>query len=273
MSTRCTAMLMVVFAVVACGQSGDEPDVPVATISLGGAALAGDVTVSFLVRDPASRLVNAGFRWGTSAATTKDATAAATSPIVLGLASSADGVPHTFVWDTVRDLGYAAHDTVYLSVGVTAGPISGIGDTVGPLVVDNTGLAQAYRVAGTVRRAPTLLGAPTADLAGKLYVGLFADTSSCPPLCALAPFANATLDLGAQDFSSPSAAVAYGFSAVPAGSYKIIALLDHNDNGIGGVCTADQGDLVNASDMAQDLHADYLQRDLVINYGIDIACP
>jgi hypothetical protein len=248
----------------ACG--GDTaPDAPVAVLNLPASPASGEVTIAFSVSHADSRLVNASFKWGTSSAgATQPATAAASGPSPLGLATSPTGVPHTFVWDSVVDLGYTRNESIWVALEVTAGNATGVPDVDGPLVVDNTGLQQEWDLSGDVVRSGTLLGSPTGDLEGHLYVGLFANDVACPPLCSTV---RDPQDLGSQDFSNTSVSVPYSFTGVPAGNYKIIAVLDHNDNIYASGVLLDAGDLLNANDMSVELSADTTDRDVVINYG------
>jgi hypothetical protein len=264
-----SSLLWLALSFFGCAEDDASPDVPMATLSLGDASLRGDASVSFMLKDKESRLVNGVLRFGTSSPPATLATAAASSPSLLGLESSADGVPHTFIWDTVTDFGYVTASAVYLTIEVSSGPVIGVPDTVGPFAIDNTGLEQLFDVGGNVRRTPALLGSPTADLAGKLYVGIFDNSAACPPLCTSVDL----LDLGTQDFTNAQIAVPYAFANIAAGTYKLIAFLDIDEGPIGNACPVDQGDLVNANDMLLELHADSLSHDLTINYGNPQACP
>jgi len=197
------------------------------------------------------------------------ALASSTSPPLLGLETSPAGLVHTFVWDSVGLLGYVDAPAVYVRIAISSGPVTGVGDEAGPFAVANAALPRYYNVAGNVRRSPALLGSPTGDLAGKLYIGLFEDSISCPPVCTSVAIA----DLGTQDFANTTVAVPYSFSHVAHGTYKIVAVLDHNDNALVGPCLVDPGDLVNASDMTLTLEADEPARDVIVNYGSTQACP
>lgn len=265
-------LLVAVALLVALGCGGDEiPDVPV--VSIGGlpSTLTGDVAVPFTVSDASSRLVNVTFTFGRAPVPTEPATAASTSAEIRGLETSPTGTAYAFTWDTTANLDYDAYSNVYLAAQITAGSEEGIGDEKGPLVVDNTGLPQFFDLRGSIKRSPVLLGTPGTTLAGTLYIGLFTNDATCPPSCAAVAGQPVQNLGGPHDFADVNIDRPYQpFLNVPAGTYKMIAVLDHNDNLFsGGPMLVDAGDLIN-TDMSVTVMTENTQHDVIINYAYDL---
>ncbi|MCC7383751.1 MAG: hypothetical protein IT384_18060 [Deltaproteobacteria bacterium] len=255
----------------ACGGASDAPDVPVGTLSIGAGDLSGDVAVGFSLSDKESRLVNVDLRFGVGRAD-RPVTAAASAIGLRGLETSPGGTPYVFTWDSVTDLGYARTEAVMLSLELTAGAVAGIGDSAGPLVIDNSTLPRFANISGRICRAQMMFGTPiaTTDHRGKLYVALYTDLRY-PPL----DQSSDGKDLGPQDLSSTATCVPYAFSRVSPGSYQAIAILDDNENnaGIGGY-SVDRGDVTNVELGATptatriEVTGEDIQRDLFLNYYV-----
>jgi hypothetical protein len=148
-------------------------------------------------------------------------------------------------------------------VRVQAGSADGVGDEIGPLVVDNTDLRPTYRVSGKIRRSQFPFGVMTGDCKGKFYVGLFSDPDYPPTAQPLA-----VLDLGDRDYSPSGAlSVDYAFAEVPIGNYQIIAVLDDNNNNIvSGGYSIDEGDLTNLGGTTVQVMCSDITQDVILNY-------
>jgi hypothetical protein len=248
-------------AVAACVPGDDTPDVPLATLADLAGPLSGAVAIGFSVSDKQSRLVNVGFQQGIGVGD-HAATAGLGSAELRGLVTSPGGSEYVFVWDSVVDIGYQPTEAVFLGIAVTAGTVAGIGDQIGPLVVDNSALPRFYAVSGQVCRAASLLGTPTGDLRGKLYLGLWQDLTYPPVAQTIA-----TADLGSQDFSTPTACVDFQFGQVAPGEYQLVAILDDNNNNVNpGGFTADAGDLTNLGGTRVQVVDTAVDQDVVLNY-------
>jgi hypothetical protein len=270
---RSLAALDLLLAVAGCG-GDDAPAVPVATLLDPGAVLSGEAPIDVVVSDRESRLVNLSFFHGTAPAPATPATAAATSPTLTGLATSPAGVTHRFIWSTVADLGYTRLQAVVLRVAVTAGAGDGIGDELGPLTVDNTGLPRHFSISGDVYRASVMGGDEVADKQGKLYLTLYAAAAMPGLFPTGAPLSS--LDLGTVDLAATTTRVPFLFGNLEPGAYKLIALLDHNDNATDPSLgfAIDPGDMTNPGGAeVPDLDADTSQ-DVVLSYTCTLpACP
>ncbi|MBN2359383.1 MAG: hypothetical protein JXR83_08005 [Deltaproteobacteria bacterium] len=255
---------LVAWAVLAaaCAPVDDTPDVPLATLAEIAGPLSGAVSVGFGVSDKQSRLVNVAIQQGVGVSD-RPATAGSGSTELRGLATSPDGIDYVFVWDSVADIGYQPTESVFVGIAVSAGSVAGIGDQIGPLVVDNSGLPRFYAVDGQVCRASSLLGSPTGDLRGKLYIGLWQDLTYPPTAQSIA-----TADLGEQDFSTPTACADFHFAQVAPGEYQLIAILDDNNNNLDpGGFAADAGDLTNLGGTRVQVTEAAVDQDVVLNYA------
>ena len=270
MARRCLEFLIpVLFLSVGCGSIDDTPDVPVASLIAPSGDLSGEVTVEFTIVDSESRLVNVTIEQGTGGALAT-ATAAATSAALTGLETSPEGVTHTFLWDTMVDIGCEREEAVVIAIKVTAGAVDGIGDSLDALVVDNTvGELCTYTVSGEICAVETPLGTVTGDMAGKLYVSIYVNDSDYiyPPVL-IQPLT--AVDLGSQDLSDPASCVPYSFVGISPGTYALIGLLDDNNNAIGlGVFSADTGDLTNAGGTNVIVTDADVTTEVTLNYAYD----
>ncbi|OGQ85305.1 MAG: hypothetical protein A2289_10885 [Deltaproteobacteria bacterium RIFOXYA12_FULL_58_15] len=264
MNPRIAGVWIVVLAGAGCGNADENPDVPVTAIMALGGTVSGEVSVAFTVSDRQSRLVNVSFFQGTSSSPQGPASPAATSVPTLGLQTTPEGKPYSFLWDTVADVGYERSENVHLLIKVTSGAQEGIGDETGPFVVDNTGLAQAYHLTGNICRSSIMQGTATGDLSGKLLMALFLGNQGYPP-------SGAALDgedLGTHDFTNTADCVAYSFPALVPDNYQVIAVLDADEDNLSplGGFVIDAGDLTNAGGTQIQIVSSDVQQNVVLNY-------
>jgi len=236
---RVPFILPVLLFAVACGEVDDTPDVPLLTIEKPNGDVQGEYAIRFNVADKQSRLVNVDFQQGIHQPN-QAATAAQGMPLLRGLRTSPGGIWHVFGWDSQTDYPFVRESRVHLSATVDAGDVEGVGDSIGPLVVDNTGQPRQFDVTVNITRATVFInGTPTGSLIGTLYASYAVDAMS-PPLDAVR--------LGVIDFTDPTTRVQHTFSNVPAGSYRINVLLDRNNNTPSPTSVIiDVDDLINSS--------------------------
>ncbi len=132
---------------VAPGCKDREDNTPIVNTATPGAQ-GGVVAISYVIRDRETRpvTVTAAFTRDLNNAFLTPATAAPGSESLTGLAASPGGTSHTFLWDSVKDIGPGRHPTVIFRIEPVG---DGEAGSTAPFPVENLDLAAA--TAGAAR--------------------------------------------------------------------------------------------------------------------------
>jgi hypothetical protein len=120
-------------------------DVKVASISAPAAQAraSGEVTVTYVLESDLTVTASLEVQWSTDGSTYSAATMGTGGDGVTGLATSSAGTTHTYIWNSLTDVGSKVEDEVYLRLRANDGVADSAWTTTSAFTVDNLPLAPA----------------------------------------------------------------------------------------------------------------------------------
>lgn len=101
------------------------------------ARVSGDVTVTYTLESDLTVTASIGVQWSTNGSSWATATMGTGGDGTSGLATSGAGTSHTYIWDSVTDVGSALEDEVYLRIRASDGAAWSGYTTSSAFTVDN----------------------------------------------------------------------------------------------------------------------------------------
>jgi hypothetical protein len=108
-----------------------------------GARVSGNVTVTYTLESDLAVTASLDPEWSTNGSTYADCTAGPGGDGTTGLATSGAGTVHTYIWNSVTDVGSAVEDEVYVRLRANDGAAWSPYSTSSAFTVDNLPLAPA----------------------------------------------------------------------------------------------------------------------------------
>jgi len=117
--------------------SVDNNEVPLLGVTTPVGLQVGNVSLSYILTDAESDGIAISVEYSIDNwATSHSATKASGGDPITGLTSSSTGIAHTFIWDSLSDLGYSLNNTVQIRI-TPSDTEEGALDTTGDFAVDN----------------------------------------------------------------------------------------------------------------------------------------
>jgi hypothetical protein len=130
---------------------------PVVNITTPSATQVGNISIGYILTDTESDSIDILVEYSTDGWVSNDtATKASGGDPITGLTSSATGVAHTFIWDTLTDLGYSLNTTVQVRM-TPSDTEAGASDTTTDFTVDNNEAPIASVVTPTLEQSGNVI--------------------------------------------------------------------------------------------------------------------